>query len=167
MPLGPRWALASGNRIIFYGQPCITHCMEVLKRELSMGGHTCNTGTQGVQGQLRLHSVCGEQTRSKQKKCSIWRMCEQSQENLPRHLPSPAVPLPPALNTSWQHSPPSLSLNKIQALEDFLKMEDSPEMSSRIVHMLQIEASGIFRIATVEVLGKTVQSPRGSSLRPH
>lgn len=48
--------------------------MEVLKRELSMVGHTCNTSTREseaggsvVQGQLRLHSVCGKQTRSKQK----------------------------------------------------------------------------------------------------
>lgn len=36
-----------------------------------------------------------------------------------------------------------MSWNKIQALEDFLKMEDSPEMSSRIVHVLQTEASDV------------------------
>lgn len=53
-----------------------------------------------------------------------------------------------------------MSLNKIQALEDFLKMEDSPEMSSRIMHVLQTEASGISDRHS-ESLGQDSPEPSG------
>lgn len=51
------------------------------------------------------------------------------------------------LTRAGSSSRPSVSLNKILALEDFLKMEDSPGMSSGIVHVLQTEVSGISRMA--------------------
>lgn len=50
---------------------------------------------------------------------------------------------------------PSMSLNEILALEDSLKIEGSPGMSSRIMPGLQTEAAGISRVVAVGVLDKT------------
>lgn len=58
-------------------------------------------------------------------------------------------------------SRPSMSLNKILALEDFLKMEGSPGMAPRIMHVFQTEASGATGFAAAGVLDKRVQSPQG------
>lgn len=73
-------------------------------------------------------------------------------------LGSLALP-PPTNEDSLNTSRPSKSLNKMPALEEFLNMEDSPGMSSRIERVLQTEASGTSRTAWTRV-----GSPWGSSL---